>query len=363
MTPDTASPAQITEKKRSTSLKWAKEKVNRQRYKNIISKYKKGIKWDKKQEEAEAESLDKKQAIETEAEAETEILEVKQIDEAETKSKNKDKPLEVKQVDKTATKIKTESLELTPKNRIIDIKEKQFRLRFSLFFLRTILLTVGLSLAMTAPITLPWFFKFVIPDIIAIIPAFLANFILDIVNSIYSLVQTYFLSWAQPIVDFAMQMSATFNPFLVYMVLMYILNSTNVVQDDFYEDPFIDLSNIPSSAEFFATDFQLKLDLNFSEIAVFLFLISFFISIFLVIRREKKILFEFLTIKDGKKRLEQIEKAFLGLYQDKGYKKVNYVKNRFSESPKLNIPAYLVKFSPILSFVIPVVLVVIFLIL
>ena len=160
-----------------------------------------------------------------------------------------------------------------------------------------------------------------------------------------------------------MQIAATFNPLLVYMALMYILNSTEIVQDEYYEDPLADLSNIPSSADFFASDFQMKFDLSFSEMAVFVFLVSFCISLFLIIRQEKEIIYELLTTKNEKKHLEEIEEAFIGYYKDEGYEEVNYIKSRISESPKLNYLAYLVKFSPIFSFVIPVILAVIFLIL
>ncbi|MFX0181910.1 MAG: hypothetical protein ACFE95_02410 [Candidatus Hodarchaeota archaeon] len=300
------------ERKALTAYRWAKEKIKKQQYKSTISQYKRGLKWDEKQLNG------------------TETLE-----------------------DSVS--------EQPPKNTIIDIEEKRFRTRFAYFSLLTLLPTVGLSITITAPITFPWLFEFVIPDIMAIIPSFLAKIIRDIINSIHSFLALF--SWAEPIIDFLMQIAATFNPFLVYMAIMYILNETETVHDEHYENPLADLSNIPSSVDFFASDFQMKFGLSFSEMAIFLFLISFFISLFLVIRREKWIMYEFLTTNDEKKYLEEIDKAFIGYYNDKGYEEVNYIKSRFSESPKLNFFAYLVKFSPILSFVIPVVLAVIFLIL
>lgn len=320
MTPDTTPSDLVTqeidkvksEKKGLPVFKWAKEKIKEQQFKSTVSKYKSGLEWDEKQLNG------------------TETLE--DIDS-----------------------------EHTPKNTIIDIKEKRFRTRFSYFSLRTLLLAVGLSIAITAPITFPWLFEFVIPDIMKIIPSFLVNIIKDMINSIQSFLAIF--SWAEPIIDFIMQIAATFNPFLVYMTIMYILNSTEIVHDEHYEDPLADLSNIPSAADFFAADFQMKFGLSFSEMVVFLFLVSYFISLFLVIRGEKGIIYELLTTKDEKKHLEEIEKAFIGYYKDKGYEEVNYIKSRFSESPKLNFLAYLAKFSPIFSFVIPVVLAVIFLIL
>lgn len=320
MTPDTTPSDLVTqeidkvksEKKVLTSFKWAKEQIKRQQFKSTISKSKRGLEWDEKQLNG------------------TETLE--DIDS-----------------------------EHTPRNTIIDIKEKRFRTRFSYFSLRTLLPTVSLSIAITAPITFPWLFEFVIPDIMTILPSFLANIIKDIINSIQSFLAIF--SWAEPIIDILMQIAATFNPFLVYMAIIYFLNSTEIVHDEHYEDPLADLSNIPSSIDFFASDFQMKFGLSFSEMVVFLFLISFFISLFLVIRREKGIMYELLTTKDENKYLEEIEKAFIGYYNDKGYEEVNFIKSRISESPKLNFLAYLVKFSPILSFVIPVVLAVIFLIL
>ena len=160
-----------------------------------------------------------------------------------------------------------------------------------------------------------------------------------------------------------MQIAATFNPFLIYMAIMYILNSTEIVHDEHYEDPLVDLSNIPSAADFFASDFQVKFNLSFTEMVVFLFVVSFFISVFLVIRGEREIMYEFLNAKDEEKHLETLEEAFLGYYKDKGYGEVNYIKNRFSESPKLVYLTYLMKFSPIISLAIPVVFAVIFLIL
>jgi hypothetical protein len=320
MTPDTPPSDLVTqefdevrsENKGSTFFKWAKEKIQKQQYKSTISNYKRGLEWDKKQ----------LNGIET----------LEDIDS-----------------------------EQTPKNSIIDIKEKQFRSRFSYFAFLTLFTAVGLSIAITAPITFPWLFEFVIPDIMKIIPSFLANIIKDTIKTIQSFLAIF--SWVEPIINFIMQIAATFNPFLVYMVIMYILNSAEIVHDEYYEDPLADLSNIPSAIDFFALDFQTKFDLSFSEIAVFLFLISFFISLFLVIRREKEIMYEFLTKKDEKKHLEEIEKAFIGYYKDKGYEEVNYIKSRISESPKMLFIAYLLKFSPILSIVIPAVFVVFFLIL
>ena len=309
MTPDTAP---SDEEQLQQAFQWVKEKIKRQQLKSTISKYKSGLEWDEKQLNG------------------TETLE--DIDS-----------------------------EHTPKNTIIDIKEKRFRVRFSYFSLRTLLLAVGLSIAITAPITFPWLFEFVIPDIMARIPPFLADIIKDAINSIQSFLAIF--AWAEPIIDFLMQIAATFNPFLVYMVIMYILNSTEIVHDEYYEDPLADLSNIPSAVDFFASDFQKKFGLNFVEMAVFLFLVSFLITLFLVIRGEKEIMYELLTTKDEKKHLEEIEKAFIGYYKDKRYEEVNYIKSRISESPKLNFLAYLVKFSPILSIVIPVALAVLFLIL
>jgi hypothetical protein len=290
----------------------AKEAIKKQQYKSAISKYKRGLKWDEKQLNGSEtlEDIDSKHIL---------------------------------------------------KNTIIDIQEKRFRIRFSYFLILTLLPSLGLSIVISAPITFPWLFEFVIPDIMALIPAFLANIIRNIINSIQSFLAIF--SWAEPIIDFLMQIAATFNPFLVYMAVIYILNSTEIVQDEYYEDPLADLSNLPSSVDFFASDFQMKFGLSFSEMVVFLFLISFFISLFLVMRGEKWIMYELLTTKDEKEYLEEVEKAFIGYYKDKGYDEVNYIESRVSESPKLNFFAYLVKFSPIISFVIPAVLAVIFLIL
>jgi hypothetical protein len=301
-----------SEKKDLPSFKWAKEKIKRQQYKSAISKYKTGLEWDEKQLNGTETSED--------------------ID-----------------------------LEHSPRNTIIDIKEKRFRKRFAYFSLRTLLFSVSISIAITAPITFPWLFEFVIPDIMQILPSFLVNIIKNMINSIQSFLAIF--SWLEPIINFLMQIAATFNPLLVYMAIMYVLNSTEIVQDEHYEDPLADPSNIPSSTDFFASDFQMKFDLSFSEIAVFLFMVSFFISLFLVMRQEKEIIYELLTTKNEEKHLEKIEEAFLGYYKDKRYEEVNYIKSRISESPKMISLAYLVKFSPILSFVIPVVLAVFFLIL
>ncbi|MFX0124360.1 MAG: hypothetical protein ACFFAE_12030 [Candidatus Hodarchaeota archaeon] len=292
------------------AYKWVKEKIKKQQYKSTISNYKRGLEWDEEQLNEPLEDID---------------------------------------------------LEHTPKNTIIDIKEKRFRIRFSYFSLRSLLLSVGISIAISAPITFPWLFEFVIPDIMALIPPFLANIIKDMIKSIQSFLATF--AWAEPIIDFLMQIAATFNPFLVYMAIMYILNSMEIVHDEYYEDPLADLSNIPSAADFFASDFQMKFNLSFAEMAVFLFLVSFFISLFLVIRGEKEVIYELLTIKEEGKFLEEIDEAFIGYYKDKGYEEVNYIKNRVSESPKLIYLTYLVKLSPILSFLIPLVLAMIFLIL
>ncbi|MFX0171001.1 MAG: hypothetical protein ACFE9L_03700 [Candidatus Hodarchaeota archaeon] len=147
----------------------------------------------------------------------------------------------------------------------------------------TLLPVIGLSLTITAPITFPYLFEFVIPDIMTLIPSFLVNLIKNIIKSIQSFLAIF--SWLEPIIDFFMQIAATFNPFLVYMAIIYILNEAEIVYNEHYEDPLADPSNIPSSVDFIAADFQRKFGLSFSEIAVFLFLVSFFISTFLVIRR------------------------------------------------------------------------------
>ena len=287
---------------------WAKEKYKRHQLKSKISQYKSGLEWDENQLNG------------------TETL---------------------------------EDSEHSPTNTMIDIKEKLFRIRFAYFSLRSIFLALGISIAITAPITFPWIFEFVVPEIMLLIPSFLANIINDIIRTIQSFLAIF--SWLEPLINFLMQIAATFNPFLIYMAVMYILNSAEIVHDEYYEDPLADLSNIPSSVDFFASDFQLKFSLGFVEIAVFLFLVSFIISLFLVIRGEKGIMYELLTKKDEKRHLDEIEKAFIGYYKDRGYEEVNYIKNRVSESPKLNSLAYLIKFSPIVSFIIPVVLAIIFL--
>ncbi|UCG03833.1 MAG: hypothetical protein JSW11_07570 [Candidatus Heimdallarchaeota archaeon] len=294
------------------AFNWVKEKVKKQQLKSTISNYKRGLEWDEEQ-------------------------------------LNGTEPLE------------DINLEHFPKKTIIDIKEKQFRVRFSYFSLRSLLLSVGISIAITAPITFPWLFEFVMPDIMALIPPFLADIIEDMIKSIQSFLTIF--AWAEPIIKFLMQIAATFNPFLVYMTIMYILNSTEIIHDEYYEDPLADLSNIPSAADFFASDFQMKFNLSFTEIAVFLFLVSFFISLFLVIRGEREVIYEFFTKKEEEKFMEEVEEAFIGYYKDKGYEKVNYIENRFSESPNLIYIAYLVKLSPILSFFIPLALAMVFLIL
>jgi hypothetical protein len=290
----------------------AKQNIKKQQLKSTISGYKRGLEWDEKQLNG------------------TEVLE-------------------------------DTDLEDSPKNTIIDIREKRFRIRFSYFLIRTLLFSISISIAFTAPITFPWVFEFVVPDIMALLPSFLVNIINSIINSIQSFLAIF--SWAEPVIDFLLQIAATVNPFLVYMAIMYILNSTDIVQDEYYENPLADPSDIPSSADFFASDFQMKFNFTFSEIAVLLFLVSFLISCFFVIRGEKEIIYELLTTKDENKYLEEIEEAFIGYYRDKGYEEVNYIKNRYSQSPKLNFLAYLVKFSPIVSFIIPVVLAVVFLLL
>ena len=300
------------EEKIVASFQWAKGKIKQQQLKSTISNYKRGLKWDEKRlnETVVLEDIDSKHS---------------------------------------------------PRNAIIDIEEKLFRIRFPLFLFRTLVPALSLSIAITAPITFPWLFEFVIPDIIALIPPFLADMIKNMINYIHSLLVIF--TWLEPIINFLMQIAATFNPFLIYMVIMYILNSTEIVHDEHYEDPLVDFSNIPSAADFFASDFQMKFNLSFTEMAIFLFMVSFFISVFLVIRGEREIMYEFFTAKDEEKHLEKLEESFIGYYKDKGYGEVSYVKNRFSESPKLIFLAYLMKFSPVISLAIPVAFAVIFLIL
>ncbi|MFX0086529.1 MAG: diacylglycerol/lipid kinase family protein [Candidatus Hodarchaeota archaeon] len=244
---------------------------------------------------------------------------------------------------------------------ILYLKEKHFSKRLIFFLIRTFLQTVSLSIAFTAPITFPWFFDIVFPDLLALIPPEITSFIKNLITAIQSL----FIPppWLEPLIRFFMDLSAIINPFLIFSVLMIMFNKIKVLSDEEYQDPFTSTNGTPTSTGYFLESIKRKFNLGFSSATQVLLIVSSFVSFFLVIRRARGILFEVMTTKEEIKHLEKVKKVFLKYCNEGTYTDINYSKNRLSESKKTKIFANLVKYGPMVSMIIPVLLAVIYVVL
>ncbi len=235
------------------------------------------------------------------------------------------------------------------------VREKHFSKRFIFFLLRTFFQTIGVSIAFTAPITFPWFFDIVIPDFLDLIPPEITAFIHRLIDTIQSFFTplTKLFPWLEPLIRFMMDLSALFNPFLVFSLFMIIFNRIGILSDEEFIDPFKSIEKIPTSTGYFLESIQKKFRVDFSSATLLLFVVSSFVSFFLVIRRARGILFEVMTTKEEIKHLEKVKKVFLKYCKEGTYTDINYTRNRLSDSRKTKIFANLVKFGPIVSMIIP----------
>ncbi len=240
----------------------------------------------------------------------------------------------------------------------LDIKEKHFSKRVIFFMLRTFLQTFSLSIAFTAPIVFPWFFDIVFPNFLALIPPEITVFI----NELIAAVQSFFeplnqlIPWLEPLIKFFMDMSAIFNPYLIFSMLMIFFNWIGALSDEEFEDPFSSANGRPTSTGYFMQSIRKKFSFDFSSATVLLLVISSFVSFFLVIRRARGILFEVMTTKEEIKHLEKVRKVFLKYCKEGDYTEIKYSKNRLSESKKTKIFSNLVKYGPMVSMIIPALL-------
>ncbi|MHA2304662.1 MAG: diacylglycerol/lipid kinase family protein [Candidatus Hodarchaeales archaeon] len=271
---------------------------------------------------------------------------------------NKDKEI-VKEQSKDEIKSKDEGNNLY-------VREKHFSKRLPFFLIRTFLQTVSLSIAFTAPITFPWLFDIVFPDLMSLIPPEITAFIQGLIRAIQSFFKPLFasLTWLEPLIRFFMDLGAIFNPFLVFSILMTIFNRIGMLSDTDFKDPFKTIDGkFPTSTGYFMESIQKKFKLGFSSATQLLLIVSFFVSLFLVIRRARGILFEVMTTKEEIKHLEKVQKVFLKYCKEGTYTDIDYSKNRLSESPKTNIFANLVKYGPMVSMIIPATLAILYILL
>lgn len=245
------------------------------------------------------------------------------------------------------------------------VKEKHFSKRLTFFLLRTFFQTVSLSIAFTAPITFPWFFDIVFPNFLGLIPPEITTLIQGLIIAIQSLFKplTLLIPWLEPLIRFFMDLSALFNPFLVFSILMIVFNRIGMLSDEDFQDPFSSIEGIPTSTGYFLESIRNKFSIGFSQATVLLLVVSSFVSFFLVIRRARGILFEVMTTKEEIKHLEKVRKVFLKYCKEGTYTDINYSKNRLSESKKTNIFANLVKFGPMVSLIIPALLAILYIML
>ncbi len=241
------------------------------------------------------------------------------------------------------------------------IKEKHFSKRLIFFLFRTFFQTVSLSIAFTAPITFPWFFDIVFPDLLALIPPEITSFIKNFITAVQSLFVPP--PWLEPLIRFFMDLSAIINPFLIFSVLMIIFNKIKVLSDEEFQDPFTSTNGTPTSTGYFLESIQRKFSLGFSSATQILLIVSSFVSFFLVIRRARGILFEVMTTKEEIKHLEKVKKVFLKYCKEGTYTDIDYSKNRLSESKKTKMFANLVKYGPMVSMIIPVLLAIMYIVL
>ncbi|MFX0125191.1 MAG: diacylglycerol/lipid kinase family protein [Candidatus Hodarchaeota archaeon] len=245
------------------------------------------------------------------------------------------------------------------------VKEKSFLKRVQFFLLRTFFQTLSLSVAFTAPITFPWFFDIVFPDLLALIPAEITAFIEALIRTIQSFFIPIFnsLTWLEPLIRFLMDLSAIFNPFLVFSLLMILFHNIGMISDEEYQDPFTSTNGTPTSTGYFLESIQRKFQFDFSSATIILLIVSSFVSFFLVIRRARGILYEVMTTKEEINHLEKVRKVFLKYCKEGTYTDIDYTKNRLTESEKTTAFTTLVKYGPMVSMIIPALLAIVYIML
>jgi len=255
-----------------------------------------------------------------------------------------------------------DDIETPDKSDNLYVKEKPFLKRVQFFLLRTFFQTISLSIAFTAPITFPWFFDIVFPDLLALIPPEITEFVLDLIKTIQSFFIPIFNSftWLEPLIRFLMDLSASFNPFLVFSVLMILFNSIGALSDEEYQDPFTSTNGTPTSTGYFLESIQRKFKFDFSSATIILLIVSSFVSFFIVIRRARGILYEVMTTKEEIKHLGNVRKVFLKYCKEGDYTDIDYSKNRLTESEKTSAFTTIVKYGPMVSMIIPALLAIIY---
>ena len=243
-------------------------------------------------------------------------------------------------------------------NNNLRVKEKHFSKRLIFFLLRTFVQTLSLSIAFTAPIVFPWFFDIVFPNFLELIPPEITIFIQNVITTIQSIF--VLPSWVEPLVRFFMDLSAIFNPFLIFSLLMIFFKELGLVSPEEFQNPFNFEDGTPTSTGYFMESIRRKFDVGFSSATIILLIVSSCVSFFLVIRRARGILFEVMTTKEEIKHLEKVRKVFLKYCKEGTYDDIAYSKNRLSESRKTRTFANLVKYGPIVSAIIPAILAILF---
>ena len=245
------------------------------------------------------------------------------------------------------------------------VKEKSFLKRVQFFLVRTFVQTLSLSVAFTAPITFPWFFDFVFPDLLALIPPEITELILDLIRTIQSFFIPLFNSftWLEPLIRWLMDLSASFNPFLVFSLLMVLFRNIGMISEEEYQDPFTSTNGTPTSTGYFLESIQRKFQFDFSSAMIILLIVSSFVSFFLVIRRARGILYEVMTTKEEIKHMEKVRKVFLKYCKEGTYTDIDYEKNRLTESERTTAFTTVVKYGPMVSMVIPALLAIIYIML
>ncbi|MHA2139179.1 MAG: diacylglycerol/lipid kinase family protein, partial [Candidatus Hodarchaeales archaeon] len=241
------------------------------------------------------------------------------------------------------------------------VKEKHFSKRVIFFLLRTFFQTLSLSVAFTAPIVFPWFFDIVFPNLLALIPQEIGAFVQEVIDTI----QSFFVlpSWVESIIRFFMDLSAIFNPFLVFSLIMIFFKQIGALAEEEYHDPFSSANGTPTSTGYFLDSIRRKFSFDFSSATLILLIVSSCVSFFLVIRRARGILFEVMTTKEEIRHRANVRKVFLKYCKEGTYTEIDYTKNRLSESKKTKTFANLVKYGPMVSLIIPAILAILFILL
>jgi hypothetical protein len=246
----------------------------------------------------------------------------------------------------------------SPSSKHILIKEKAFRSRMGYFLSISVIQSIGLSIVFTAPISLPWIFNVVIPFSIDLLPFGLADFIRSIISGILNFLSP--LAFVVDIFNVFTNLTATYNPMYFYGSTLFLLKAIGLTD----VDPFSSLENSEfegnSMSELLATTFLSKYSAITEIITPLIILVSSLIAFFLVFRRARVVIFEILTENDEKTRIRKSKRKLLGYYMDKGYSDVIYEKNRISDTTKLKKIAWFAKWGPLIAFILPIILAIVF---